>query len=81
MEPNQCPRCGEGIPNNYQRGQYPGAVSRWDNVTEICSQCGVDEAMLQFFYSKDAHVLDPVMGELKWYAVSREVPHNNNTGS
>jgi hypothetical protein len=28
---------------------YPGAISRKDNKTEICSQCGEDEAMEDFF--------------------------------
>lgn len=39
-----CPRCNGGIPNDDQRGQYSGAISRLDNSTEICSSCGVDEA-------------------------------------
>lgn len=37
----KCPRCGEvttGFP----------ALSRTDNATDVCSQCGVDEAMEQF---------------------------------
>jgi ribosomal protein S27AE len=49
MQPNTCPRCGEGIPNNLQRGQYPGALSRTDNKTEICSDCGTQEALEDFF--------------------------------
>jgi ribosomal protein S27AE len=40
-----CPRCGGFIPNNFQPGEYPGAISRLDNKTEICSSCGTDEAM------------------------------------
>jgi len=43
-----CPRCGGGIPNDVQRGLYPGALSRWDNATEVCSQCGTDEALIQY---------------------------------
>lgn len=43
-----CPRCGGYIPNNEEPGKYPGALSRWDNSTEICSACGTDEAMKQF---------------------------------
>lgn len=43
-----CPRCGSGIPNNFLRGQYPGALSRVDNRTEICSDCGTEEAMEQW---------------------------------
>lgn len=45
---NQCPRCGGGIPNDLQRGKYPGALSRDDNETEVCSGCGTDEALRQF---------------------------------
>ena len=43
-----CPRCGGGIPNDVFRGQYPGALSRADNKTEICSGCGTDEAVEQY---------------------------------
>lgn len=43
-----CPRCLGYIPNNYQPGAYPGALSRYDNKTEICSACGTDEAMFQY---------------------------------
>lgn len=39
-----CPRCGGGVPNETQRGEYPGALSRFDNETYICSGCGQDEA-------------------------------------
>jgi hypothetical protein len=45
---NICPRCGGGIPNDVSLGEYPGALSRWDNNTEICSECGVMEAMLDW---------------------------------
>lgn len=41
----ECPRCGGWIPNDAQRGKYPGAISRRDNKTEICSDCGVQEAL------------------------------------
>ena len=40
-----CPRCGEPIPNREHAGQYSGAISRHDNVTEICSDCGTNEAI------------------------------------
>lgn len=36
-----CPRCGKTYTG------YP-ATSRFDNKTEICSDCGTDEAMVQF---------------------------------
>lgn len=43
-----CPRCGKGVPSDDHAGDYPGALSRLDNKTYICSQCGSDEAMFQF---------------------------------
>jgi hypothetical protein len=43
-----CPRCMGYIPNNYSPGEYPGAISRLDNKTEICSECGVQEAIEDF---------------------------------
>lgn len=36
-----CPRCHK------EYDGYP-AISREDNKTEICSQCGQDEALVQF---------------------------------
>ena len=40
-----CPRCNENdLPNG-----YPGALSRVDNITEICSTCGTDEGLTQHF--------------------------------
>lgn len=41
-----CPRCEGYIPSNDAPGAYPGALSRTDNETEICSQCGVEEALI-----------------------------------
>ena len=39
-----CPRCqSQPLPVGYR-----GAMSRADNATEVCSECGVDEAMNQF---------------------------------
>lgn len=36
-----CPRCGiQPLPLG-----YPGAISRRDNKTEICSSCGLAEAI------------------------------------
>jgi hypothetical protein len=40
-----CPRCLGSIPNEAYKGQYPGALSRTDNSTEICSDCGSEEAL------------------------------------
>jgi len=45
-----CPRCESNlIPNNENWGMYVGALSRADNKTEICSQCGEDEALKDLF--------------------------------
>jgi uncharacterized protein with PIN domain len=43
-----CPRCEGFIPNNDTPGAYPGAISRLDNKTEICSECGTIEAILDW---------------------------------
>jgi len=40
-----CPRCLGFIPSNARPGQYPGALSRADNRTEVCSDCGTEEAL------------------------------------
>ena len=39
---NFCPRCGVKLPD------HPAALSRVDNATEICSDCGTDEAMQDY---------------------------------
>jgi hypothetical protein len=44
----RCPKCSGYIPSNENPGAYPGAISRADNKTEICSACGVAEAMADF---------------------------------
>lgn len=44
----ECPRCTHFIPNDDTPGAYPGAISRLDNKTEICSSCGVEEALLEY---------------------------------
>ncbi len=43
MKKFQCPRCGGFIPNSNNIGAYPGALSRYDNETEVCSPCGQAE--------------------------------------
>jgi len=50
MDQHTCPRCLDGIPNNARRGEYPGALSRTDNKTEVCSACGEREALEQFHF-------------------------------
>lgn len=54
---NICPRCTGPVPRAGFEGVYPGALSRTDNLTEICSKCGQDEAMTQTF----AHTLVPAV--------------------
>ena len=44
-----CPTCEGFIPNDLHIGQYPGAISRRDNTTEICSPCGNREAFEDYF--------------------------------
>ena len=44
-----CPRCHGGVPNDTHIGEYPGALSRTDNKTEICSHCGELEAYEDLF--------------------------------
>lgn len=47
--PHMCPRCQfSWIPTNAHPGKYPGAISRADNKTEICSDCGTAEALQDF---------------------------------
>jgi hypothetical protein len=46
-----CPNCNGFIPNNEMPGAYPGALSRRDNETEICSACGEIEAIVDYFIS------------------------------
>jgi hypothetical protein len=57
-----CPRCGGGIPTDAQRSRYPGAISRWDNATQVCSRCGQEEALLQFTGCS----VHPVDGDVPW---------------
>lgn len=41
----ECPRCGTEWPE----GNYWPSLSRQDNETEICSDCGNAEAMIDYF--------------------------------
>lgn len=55
MDKPICPRCGGFIPNNNNPGAYPGALSRLDNKTEICSECGEQEALENYY---DGEIVD-----------------------
>lgn len=41
----RCPICFGFIPTNANPGAYPGALSRYDDATEICSGCGQAEGL------------------------------------
>lgn len=46
-ENSVCPRCLGNVPDAHNKGKYPGALSRVANM-EICSECGLDEALRDF---------------------------------
>lgn len=52
IEDYKCPTCDGYIPNNNNIGKYSGAISRRDNKTEICSDCGTREGMKDYLLSK-----------------------------
>lgn len=60
-----CPICMNWIPSNDKRGEHSGALSRFDNDTEICSACGTAESMLdlQLGDFKDAELSDGIYGD------------------
>lgn len=66
----QCPRCSQGIPSTEDIGKYPGAMSRWNSAIEICSKCGVEEALAEFsalMAGEDpASAIHPITGNLPW---------------
>lgn len=51
IEIQKCPKCGKEFIG------YP-AISREDNETEICPECGVKEAMEAYLGSLDAQKID-----------------------
>ena len=57
---NKCPRCEHQIPNDESPGLFPGALSRVDNETEICSACGMDEAIGQGLIPLDQWPVPPL---------------------
>jgi len=50
-DPWKCPACKDTVTD------FP-AISRKDNETEICSQCGNDEALADYFGTKNYCVPD-----------------------
>jgi hypothetical protein len=63
------------MPNAAHPGCYPGALSRWDNETYVCSPCGEHEAMLQW-RSESREVADkavhPIHGVVFWKTPPKE---------
>ena len=59
MKERFCPRCGE----SYTR---PPAISRKDNRTEICPDCGVREALMQISLPEDR--IEAVIRQLKEFS-------------
>jgi len=64
-----CPRCGIRSYTPYgerwqpDKPMYP-ALSRADNATYVCSDCGADEALLDYTRRLDGH--DPVRSKANW---------------
>jgi len=72
-----CPKCGGVIPCDESPGAYPGAISRIDLSTEICSQCG-DEESRALFRTQDAYLASK--GLNIWIRLPRPGEHERNTG-
>lgn len=69
-----CPRCEGFIPSLARAGEYPGATSRADNETEICSACGADEALRIELSNELVPMHDwPIMNGAHEFATSAEV--------
>ena len=62
-----CPTCGGYIPNNDTPGAYPGALSRKDNLTEICSACGTAEAMAGIPRDYSIGIYEPTEVSAGWH--------------
>lgn len=62
-EIKMCPICSEPIPNREHAGKYVGAISRKDNVTEICSACGNAEAMAEYFPYEKREIKDAIFSQ------------------
>jgi len=71
MNKHLCPICEGPIPNAEHEGKYPGAMSRWDNVSEICSMCGSAEAMSPLL-NPDARMLMQASREFDDFDLWRE---------
>ena len=61
-----CPRCGL-LADEARTPPRPGALSRWDNTTIVCSSCGRAEAVVEWQFGHDA--LNPNTGTARWVRV------------
>ena len=62
-----CPICNGAIPTNENPGAYPGATSRFDNDTEVCSACGSAEALTPMFSEEGKDLMIVAMQDDDWY--------------
>jgi hypothetical protein len=69
VTPRTCPRCGGPADEARTDPGFPrpGALSRWDNATIVCSECGTGEALVQWRFGWDA--LHPETGARRWVRV------------
>ncbi len=61
-----CPICDGAIPNNETPGAYPGALSRFDNETEVCSACGSAEALTPMLSEEGKDLMIVAMQDDDW---------------
>lgn len=61
-----CPRCLGPIPSLEYAGMFPGAMSRTDNKTEICSNCGTQEAIEQMAPREAQRGRSDIMPQSEW---------------
>lgn len=69
---NICLRCGGEVPSPGMAGKYPGATSRWDNQTEICSACGLEEGLIELTagtYRSGNPILAPTNPVRPWWII------------
>ena len=61
-----CPICNGAIPTNENPGAYPGATSRFDNDTEVCSACGSAEALTPMLSEEGKDLMIVAMQDDDW---------------
>ena len=63
LDGNLCPRCKE---NKLDKVEIRNALSRRDNKTFICSDCGIGEAMFDFSRSQGKVSEEEIKQEKNW---------------